>query len=75
MGCPSRPRCPGGGLDLTPQGRIHFRGLLGEPVPPALQLLAGSLAWLVGGVVVVLAGVLYATGASSLAPWSRSRST
>ena len=47
MGCPSRPRCPGGGLDLTPQGRIHFRGLLGEPVPPALQLL-GLLLVLLG---------------------------
>ena len=53
-------------LLVQPVGAVLLGVVLLGEAPSAVQL---------GGVLVVLAGVLVATGATTLAPWSRSRST
>jgi drug/metabolite transporter (DMT)-like permease len=53
-------------LLVQPVGAVLLGVVLLGEAPSAVQL---------GGVLVVLVGVLVATGATTLAPWSRSRST
>jgi drug/metabolite transporter (DMT)-like permease len=53
-------------LLVQPVGAVTLGVIILDEHPSPVQ---------VGGIVVVLAGVLVATGATTLAPWSRSRST
>jgi drug/metabolite transporter (DMT)-like permease len=64
---PALPAALGSVLLLVqPVGAVALGMVILDEQPSVVQ---------VGGVVVVLAGVLVATGATTLAPWSRSRST
>ena len=64
---PALPAALGSVLLLAqPVGAVLLGVVVLDEAPSAVQ---------VGGVVVVLAGVLVATGATTLAPWSRSRPT